>query len=463
MKYSVLFLVGTVLSIYACTKDKVPIIAEVSKYEQGEELSAGNTTIYDETSFAFSYPVKGLTQEEKLAFFVGNSFFQDNWVEAPSSTTARDGLGPLFNTKSCASCHFKDGRGQPASELGMIFRLSVPGQGSNNESILEAIYGGQFQDNNISTVNREGNFNISYIEIPGTFPDGTTYTLRKPTYSFNNLNYGAMEADFLFSPRIAQQMIGLGLLELINESDVLARADEFDSDADGISGKVNYVWNPISQLVELGRFGWKANVSSVELQVAAALNGDIGITTSYFPFQNNTVNQPSCAGLPDGGNPEISNEDLAKLVLYSRTLGVPIRRNYMDPDVLEGKQLFNDIGCVKCHNPKSITGNGGNINALKNVTIRPYTDLLLHDLGEDMADNRPDFLASGREWRTQPLWGLGLIPTVNGHTFLLHDGRARSIQEAILWHAGEALPMKNKFKSLTKKERDQLLKFLESL
>ncbi len=448
--------------IIACKKDKTPIIEEYS-YEEGEELSAGSLTIFDESELAFSYQVKNLTQQEKLDFFVGNSFFQDNWVESPSSTTARDGLGPLFNAKSCAACHFKDGRGRPDKNQGLLFRLSIPGQDGNNSPLAELIYGGQLQDNGISTVQNEGEMNISYTEISGKYPDGTTYSLRKPTYTITTFNYGSIALNYMISPRVGQQMIGLGLLENISENDILAIVDENDADGDGISGKANFVWNPKTQMIQLGRFGWKANVPTIEIQVAGAFNGDIGITTSLFPNQNHSSMQTSCDGLANGGSPEIQDDDLAKVVLYSRTLSVPVRRNYTNQDVLKGKSLFNSVDCAKCHTPKFTTGNQGTINALKNVTIRPYTDMLLHDMGEDLADNRPDFMANGREWRTQALWGLGLIKTVNNHTFLMHDGRARSIEEAILWHDGEAENSKNKFKNLSKVERIQLLKFLESL
>lgn len=463
MKYLLLVFGIISILIYSCRKDKAPEV-ELFAYEQGEELSAGALTVYDESHLAFSYQVKNLTSQQKLDFFVGNSFFQDNWVEAPSSTVARDGLGPLFNAKSCAACHMLDGRGRPEKGLGLLFRLSVPGEDSNGGPLAETIYSGQLQDQGISTVVNEGEMEVTYEEITGQYPDGETYSLRKPTYSISSLNYGSIALNYMISPRIGQQIIGLGLLETIDASVIIAAADENDSNGDGISGKANYVWNPITQMVELGRFGWKANVPTIEVQVVGALNHDIGITTTYLPYQNHTSSQTMCEGLPNGGDPEIIDDDLTKLVLYSRTLAVPVRRNYKNKEVLEGKSLFhNDLGCVKCHNPSFITGTGGNISALKNVKIRPYTDLLLHDMGEGLADERPDYLANGREWRTQPLWGLGLIKAVNNHTYLLHDGRARSIEEAILWHGGEAQSAKNKFKNLSKADRIKVLKFLESL
>lgn len=458
-----LFSCGLILSAFllSCRKDKVDIyITEL--YEDGEELSAGSCTIYDESDLAFSYQVKGLTQTEKLIFFVGNSFFKDVWVEAPSSTTARDGLGPLFNARSCTSCHFKDGRGEPFKNKGLLLRISTAGNGSNGP-IADLIYGGQIQDNALSGQLNESDFSIAYEYLFGVYPDGSSYQLRKPTYTLGAGNYGAISSGLQMSPRVGQQMIGLGLLELVPESDLIALSDEFDANSDGISGRPNYVWDPYLQQTVIGRFGWKSNVGSIYTQVAGAFNGDIGITSHLFPSENHTNNQTSLFGLPNGGSPEIDTDDLEKVVLYSRTLGVPVRRNYKQQDVLEGKGLFNAIQCASCHTPMLRTGNTGSIGALKNKTIRPFTDLLLHDMGQGLADNRSDYNATGTEWRTQPLWGIGLINSVNNHTYLLHDGRARSIEEAILWHGGEALNSRNKFMNLTLVERVKLLKFIQSL
>jgi CxxC motif-containing protein (DUF1111 family) len=449
------------LLLFACKK-ATQEQAVISEYEQEEELSAGVLTSYDLSELAFSYQVKNVTTDEKLNFFVGNSFFQDNWVEAPSSTTARDGLGPLFNAKSCAACHFKDGRGMPLAGKGLIFRLSIA-ENSEGNPIDDEIYGGQLQDFAISKIDMEGLMDIQYSEVSGKYPDGTTYSLRKPVYSIKSEKYGAISASIKISPRIGQQIIGMGLLELIQESDLLALSDPEDSNNDGISGKINYVWNPLSNSTEIGRFGWKANVATVAQQVAGAFNGDIGITTSFFKNENHSAHQTQCLGLPNGGEPEISDENLNHVILYTKSLAVPIRRDYKSSDVLTGKNLFNAIGCTSCHKPKFVTGHSGTMNALKGVTIRPYTDLLVHDMGEGLADNRPDFKANGNEWRTQPLWGLGMIKTVNKHSYLLHDGRARSIEEAILWHDGEAKNPRIKFMNLSSENRKKVIAFLESL
>jgi CxxC motif-containing protein (DUF1111 family) len=455
MIYKYLFLAFVfVLTLMACVKDKV----SMNGAEMDFVLPAGKKcTVYDETSYAFSYKIKGLSSDQSLNFFVGNSFFNQNWVESPSSTTARDGLGPLLNTPSCSSCHFRDGRGAPFSGQGLLMRLSQSG------NVADPVYGGQFQDNAISTALREGNIEIVYSYLTGVFGDGTSYMLRSPSYNLVGLNYGSLSPSLMISPRVGGQMIGLGLLEIIDESDILVYEDEFDSDADGISGRANYAFDVYNNTTMLGRFGWKSNTPTIGTQVAAAFNGDIGIKSSYFPNENHTSAQSSLDGLPDGGIIEITDEDLEKVILYCRTLAVPIRRNQLDGNVKVGEIVFRSLNCNKCHVEQYRTGNTGSIQSLKNVLIRPYTDLLLHDMGDELADNRPDQLANGNEWRTAPLWGLGLIETVNSHTYLLHDGRARSIEEAILWHGGEGATSRDAYKNLKIEQRQQLLDFLNSL
>lgn len=424
-------------------------------------LSAGECTTMDETSNAFGQRVKGLTFDERQKFFVGNSFFTQNWVQAPASTTARDGLGPIMNAKACSACHGKDGRGAPFSGNGLLVRLSQIG----NDGLPEPhpIYGDQFQDVAIGGQVPEGQVSISYEMISGNYADGIPYMIRKPIYQLVNLNYGAIGTNVMMSPRVGPQMIGLGLLEIIPESEILANVDEFDSDGDGISGRANYVKNPVNNQTELGRFGWKANTVNLFVQAAAAFNGDIGIKTNLFPSENHSSFQSQLDGLPDGGTIEIEDESLEKLVLYTRSLAVPARRIENRTNFDLGRKIFNDLQCSKCHVEQYKTGNSGTIGALKNVTIRPFTDLLLHDMGEGLADNRPDGLASGREWRTQPLWGIGLIEKVNGHTYYLHDGRARNLEEAILWHGGEAENSKQLFVQSSKEYRQLLINFLKSL
>ncbi len=449
----------------SCKKEDEPESTDLTS-ESGEELSGGRTTVFDDTPNAFSRVAPNLDNTNGLNFFVGNSFFDKNWVTAPATTTARDGLGPFYNAISCAACHTNDGRGRAPmfdGELshGLLLRLSIPGADANGGPVGEPTYGGQLQDQSIMNVISEGGFSITYVEETGEYTDGQSYTLRKPTYSFNNLSYGAMDPSVLISPRVAQQMIGLGLLEAIHESTILSFSDESDADNDGISGKPNYVWDAVNQTTSIGRFGWKASQPSLLQQAAGAFLGDIGITSPIF----NSENCPDgfdCSAITHGGTPEIDQDDLEMVTLYSQTLAVPARRDWSSQDVLRGKELFMAANCSGCHIPKITTGSH-DVPALANQTIRPFTDLLLHDMGDGLADNRPDFEATGNEWRTPPLWGIGLFQTVNSHTNYLHDGRARNLEEAILWHGGEAENSVTKFKSYSEGDRNKVITFLNTL
>lgn len=444
----------------ACSKKEETIILQ----DNHDELLGGNITIFDQSINAFSQQVPSLESTQSLHFFVGNSFFNQNWVTSPASTTARDGLGSIFNARSCATCHFKDGRGRPpkiAGEInhGLLLRLSIPEQDLYGAPLPDPNYGGQLQDQSILGVKTEGEFDIIYQTISGEFSDGESYSLQKPLYSLKNLNYGDIDASIQISPRVGQQMIGLGLLEAISEGDLLANADPTDADQDGVSGKPNYVWDVVNHQLSIGRFGWKANQPSLRQQVAGAFLGDIGITSSLFPSNNNPANVTTA----NEDQLDISDDDLRKVVLYASTLAVPAQRNYKDENVIKGKQLFTQLECQKCHVMQFNTSIHKEISALSNQKIHPYTDLLLHDMGNELADNRPDYQANGNEWRTPPLWGIGLIETVNNHTFFLHDGRARNLTEAILWHGGEVQKSQENFKKLSKTERDQLITFLNSL
>jgi CxxC motif-containing protein (DUF1111 family) len=431
-------------------------------------LLGGQTSIFDRTSNAFSQPAPGLDRDRELQFFVGNSFFNQNWVAAPASTQARDGLGPFFNARSCAGCHLRDGRGRPPEDdaelgTGLLLRLGIPGLGPDGGNAAHLAYGGQLQDQAVSGVPAEGRIVVEYVEIPGTLPDGTPYSLRKPTYRIAELGYGELGPDVLVSPRVAPQVIGMGLLEAVPEEEILSRADPLDEDGDGISGRPNRVWDVALAATVVGRFGWKANQPTVRQQVAGAFAGDMGISTSLFAVPECTASQELCLSAPNGGSPEILDEDLEKVVLYASSLAVPAFRDPENSDVRRGMRLFDEIGCVGCHTPMLSTGSHPTIPALSGQTIHPYTDLLLHDMGSELADERPDFEATGREWRTPPLWGIGLIPTVNRHAYYLHDGRARGLTEAILWHGGEGQASRDRFAALSVEARAALVRFLESL
>ena len=430
-----------------------------------DERLGGDTTAFTAGKSAFELSARNLDTPLRRAFEVGDSFFEQNWVTAPASTTARDGLGPTHNALSCSSCHSHDGRARPPENAedpvrGLLLRLSIPGP---DGPVNEPAYGDQLQDRSILGVPPEGRIVIEYREEPGTYPDGIEYSLRRTAYSIEDLAFGPLHPDVMISPRIAPANIGMGLLEAIPEEIILAQADPDDEDNDGISGRANYVWDLRNGKLSLGRFGWKANQPTVEQQVVGAFLGDIGITSDMLPEQNCPGAQVACTQAPDGGQPELTEDRLDKVTIYTQTLAVPAMRNTEDEQVKQGARLFVQSQCSACHTPRYETGDTHPLEPMRGQVIYPYTDLLLHDMGEGLADHRPDGLATGSEWRTPPLWGIGLVETVNGHTFFLHDGRARSLEEAILWHGGEAENSRNKFMGLTLEERNALIKFLGSL
>ena len=459
------------LALVACDNVETPTF---SQPEPGEALSGGSTTVMKFDQNAYSMPSANLAPMRRLDFSVGNSFFRNPWVIAPASTTARDGLGPLLNTNACQNCHIKDGRGHPpapdaTSAVSMLVRLSIPAGPELAEVVRERgiapepSYGGQLQDMAIPGVAPEGKVRLRYSTEQVRFADGTEVELRRPEIELNDLAYGDMHPDTRMSLRIAPPMIGLGLLEAIPEEALLANADPDDRNGDGISGRPNRVFDQTSRQTVIGRFGWKAGQPSLNQQNADAFFNDMGLSTSLLSGSSCTDRQTECRAMPDGGEPEVSDDILAQVLFYTRNLGVPARRNVDDPQVLAGKTLFHRAGCQSCHVPQFTTAADAAEPELANQLIRPYTDLLLHDMGEGLGDNRAEFEASGREWRTPPLWGIGLTQAVSGHTQFLHDGRARNLLEAILWHGGEAEKARQIVLGYDQNERTALLSFLESL
>ncbi|MGR4974012.1 di-heme oxidoredictase family protein [Pseudomonas sp. LARHCG127] len=461
------------LGLSAC--DDAPRFTQA---EPGEARSGGAATVRKSDQNAFSLPSANLPPSRRVDFSVGNSFFRSPWVIAPSTTTARDGLGPLFNTNACQNCHVKDGRGHPpapdaTSAVSMLVRLSIPDAPAYAKVIEqlgvvpEPVYGGQLQDMSVPGVAPEGKVRVDYTPVPVRFKDGTVVELRKPILQITQLGYGPMHPDTRFSARVAPPMIGLGLLEAIPDEALLANAEAQARENDGIAGRPNQVWDDVQQKTVLGRFGWKAGQPNLNQQNVHAFSGDMGLTTSLRPFDDCTETQVDCKRAPSGnspdGEPEVSDNILRLVLFYSRNLAVPARRDVNSPQVLAGKNLFFQAGCQSCHTPKYTTAANAAEPELANQVIRPYTDLLLHDMGEGLADNRSEFKASGRDWRTPPLWGIGLTETVNGHTQFLHDGRARNLLEAVLWHGGEAQAAQRQVLAFDAEQRAALLAFLNSL
>jgi CxxC motif-containing protein (DUF1111 family) len=451
------------LTLLACGgggRDAAPLPPARELARQG-----GDTTVDNVGRDAFTQPTPGLTDAQQSTFAIGNNFFNDNWVTAPASTDGRDGLGPIFNAQSCSSCHFKDGRGQPPTSdddptRGLLIRLSV--MGPDGTPVPSAELGDQLQDRAIHGIDPEGAIRIRIVDRPGKLADGTPFTLAEPHYELVGPDGTPLPGDLLLSPRLAPAVFGVGLLEAVPAEAIEAAADPDDADHDGISGRANHVTDPVTGRTVLGRFGWKAAVPSVRAQNSGAFNGDIGITSSVKPDQPCTAAESACLAAPTGGEPEVSDRKLDQVTFYTRTLAVPARRSAGDPTTERGQRTFDDLGCESCHTAELRTG-AADVASLDHQVIRPYTDLLVHDLGRGLADDRPDGQASGREWRTPPLWGIGLVETVNGHTRFLHDGRARNLLEAILWHGGEAQAARDRFARLSARDRDALLAFLESL
>ena len=446
----------TITVFEACRKPEEP-----TEEKQNEWLSGGSETVFNSGSGAFSNAFPSLRGTAEFNHGVGDAAFEATFVSAPAPI--HPGLGPLFNSVSCASCHIADGRGRPQEENGqmisMLIRVSVPGEDEHGGPLAAPGFGGQLQQRSIVGTRPEADVDIQYSFKKLSFPDGEPYELRAPVYTLQN-SYIPLPAGMMWSPRVAPPVFGLGLLEAIPEWAILSNADENDANGDGISGKANLVWDAVKQCKRIGRFGWKASAPTLLQQVAGAYNQDMGITNFVFP-QESSYGQTQDDKLNSGV--QVSDSLLYAVTFYMQTLAVPARRNADDPVVKQGKMLFKQANCASCHTAMFTTDVNVAFKAISNQTIFPYTDLLLHDMGPDLADDRPDYLANGREWKTPPLWGIGLTQVVNGHSNFLHDGRARTLTEAIMWHGGEALASKNKFAAFSASERQALLKFLGSL
>ncbi|MCM1981623.1 di-heme oxidoreductase family protein [Lyngbya confervoides] len=443
---------------------------DVTRLANRTPLSGGEAaTVFEIKQTAFAQPLKNLDGKRRRIFTAGDHLFNTQWVQAPASVKTLDGLGPLFNRNSCSSCHLRDGRGRPplAGEdqmLSKLVRISIPGKDLHGGPLPHPVYGTQLQEQSILGVPAEGRTQITWTEATHQFQDGDSYALRQPSYEMTELGYGPLGPDIQLSARVAPAVFGLGLLENIPADQILSHADPEDTNGDGISGRPNYVWDVEQGARRLGRLGWKANQPNLKQQNAGAFNGDMGLTTSLFPDSNCTAAQRGCQRETQyGDQPEVQDPFLEKLTTYISLLGVPARRHLNHPRVQRGEKLFYAAQCDRCHLPTQTTGNGSPHPELNQQVIHAYTDLLLHDMGEGLADRRPDFEASGREWRTPPLWGIGLVESVNKHSFFLHDGRARNLMEAVLWHGGEAQSSQSFVTALPRSDRQALEQFLKSL
>lgn len=456
-----------VVIMHACVKP-TPFPAS----EENPYLSAGNETVFDISNSAFGddFPVlngPGLT----LLHDNGEVIFNEVFFPAPSYYYT--GLGPVYNNNSCNACHGGVGEGNPpapGAPLGsMLFRISIPGTDPHGGPNPVPGFGGQLQNLAVTGVQPEGTVNISYTDYNFQFADGSSYQLQVPSYTVAQ-TYTSYPGNAMLSPRVAPRLIGLGLLEAVPETEILQNVNNAlaVNDTTQINGKPNYVWDYTNNKLELGRFGWKSEQPTIKQQLAAAYQEDMGVTNSVFP-QESSYGQPqynavqSIISTPGEPSPELLDSTLYANVFYIQTLGVPARRNVYNPQVLRGQQIFQQAQCASCHLPTMTTGIDVAFPELSNVTIHPYTDLLLHDMGSGLADNRPTYKATGRQYRTAPLWGIGLVPIVDPSGQYLHDGRARTLMEAIMWHGGEAYNAKQYVKNLSASDRAALIAFLQSL
>ena len=463
---------GLLLVTVACSNVEMP----KSVVTPAQSLSSAPATSYDLAKtplhaprhHVFAQPDPAMPLLDQLDFAVGRSFFRNPWVQAPATTAARDGLGPLYSANSCGSCHLASGRGLAAIEnqplQHQVVRLSVSeGQAVGTAGFIpEPVYGGQLQRQAIPGVRAEGQAFIRYSEVVRTLADGEIVRLRKPALKLAQLGYGEMVSNLRASVRSAPVLTGMGLLEAVPDQLLLDWADPEDVNGDGISGRVNRVWDIVTQQQRIGRFGWKAEQPSVLQQSAAAFHADMGISSALVTRQNCTITEVRCQHTEDGGRPEIAAKLLERVTLYVANLAVPSSQMVENNATRKGEILFDAAGCGACHRAVLTTAES-NYPWLSNRPIYPYTDLLLHDMGAELADERAVFSANGREWRTAPLWGIGLARKVAPKAGFLHDGRARSVLEAILWHGGEAQRSREKVEQMTRRQRYDLLSYIGSL
>lgn len=388
----------------------------------------------------------------------GRAIFRATWVP-PGQAKEFNGLGPVFNTDSCASCHVGNGRGAPAraedrANTALVVKLAARDNGAGADTLRR--YGNRLNYRAVAGVPAEGELTVSFESIEGRFADGERYTLQKPVYGFDKLGYGAIEKGTLVAVRMAPPIMGLGLLEKVPEDWIKARAAANAASAGPVKGRPNAVWDSINFRMTLGRFGWKADTPNLTRIIAAAFITDMGLTSRLFPLANCGELQAACkAATPS--RIEVDDATLDAVTQYVASLPPPAPRH--DADSERGRALFASTGCASCHAPKvpvaMADGTAGE--------IAPYTDLLLHDMGDGLADGTPEAAATGREWRTAPLWGLGPVRRTPDRAGYLHDGRARSVAEAILWHGGEATQAREAFTRLDASSREALLTFLDSL
>ena len=437
-----------------------------------------------EPNAVYLQPMTGLSDDQLRQFRAGETMFRTVWLVFPAMPVQNNwqymrprggyawGLGPTFIANSCVACHVQGGRGKTVDRpnstvFQQLLRVSLPGADAHGAPLPHPHYGGQLQVFDVISADRqqvrqgEADVFVDWQIETVTLADGDTVELRRPKVRIESLSFGPLGEQILTSLRNAPPIFGLGYLSSVSEEDILQLASA--QQAAGLNGRPNYVRDDINHRTTLGRFGWKANQPSVRQQIGAAFLHDMGITSSLYPKQNCPPAQTYCKAAPPGDTAELFADEFDDLSFWAQALDVPARRNPEHAEIRRGEKLFAQARCAQCHQPQLKTAADAPFPALANRVFHPYTDLLVHDMGDGLADGRPDFKAGARDWRTAPLWGLGLSGQVNGSTHLLHDGRARSVTEAILWHGGEAQAARDAFARLTRDERAALVAFVNSL
>ena len=438
------------------------------KAERSEALTGGAGTIENTGKNAYSQHLTTLSFEDRQNFLIGNGFFRKLWIAAPSSTISSDGLGPIYNARACQSCHIKDGRGHlPETEKPLSLVVKI-GEYKNLNLIPDQIYGKQFQFFAIPGMSAEVQGNIIKEEYITNLNNNYNLHSKKVDFDIQSLNFGDIKTKNSMSLRISPQVYGVGLIDSIEESDILVKSDENDLDGDGISGIARIVKDEQGK-DRVGRFGIRASTPNLTVQSGVAFMHDMGISNPVGKnaYGDCTKKQKDCfkftTGINKNDKVEVSEEILEKVVFYLSSLSPPKRRNVNDKDVLRGKEIFYESKCTSCHTPKYVTSKNAKFDFLKFQLIWPYSDFLLHDMGDNLADKNLEGKITNREWKTPALWGIGLAKKVNSRATFLHDGRAETILEAILLHGGEASYSIEYLLQNHKNELQELLKFVESL
>jgi CxxC motif-containing protein (DUF1111 family) len=420
-------------------------------------LAGGVTMPYQysgETNHLFNQMAPNASPPTGESFLLGRRLHETDFLDGthgepgnPIYPEQIGKLGPKFSNVSCVACHVNNGRALPPA-IGALMLQSLVRVGSDASGTPDPVLGSVLSPQSTNGTPEDSVTISSYTTINGQYGDGTPYSLQKPNYTFGSY------IPAFYSVRLAPQLVGMGLLEAVSESTIQSLADADNAGTNGISGRLQTVIDPQTGQPRLGRFGYKAGKARISQQIAGALNADMGVTTSIFPVLDGDTNS---------GPVELSDNDLTNWARYISCLGVNARRSLTDTQALQGEQLFASANCVQCHTPTLQTSPYHPIAELRNQTIHPYTDLLLHDMGSGLADNIGEGNASGSEWRTPPLWSIGLTAGISGGEAYLHDGRARSLEEAILWHDGEAAASKEIFRTMSAADRAALIAFLNSL